>query len=120
MLTETLSGQRRVNELFRRVQGRLVRREVVLTVAEQDDGPKRVRDARKQLQPEGILILGHQGSHPQLANRLNIQTPPKGSWIAIRVVPVDAADHTGVEIDGSWWRTATKRDQHTPGPSSYQ
>ena len=37
------SGQRRITEMFRLVQGRLVNREVVLTVARQDDGPKRAR-----------------------------------------------------------------------------
>lgn len=67
ILDDSLSGQRRVTELFRRVQRRIVRREVVLTVAKQDDGPKRVRDARKALRPDGVIVLGHQQSHPRIA-----------------------------------------------------
>ncbi len=51
-------GQPRINELFRLVQGRVISREVVLSVARQRDGMKRVRDARLHLEPEGIRILG--------------------------------------------------------------
>src|SRR4051812_18145145 len=51
------SGQKRVDQLFRDVQGRIVGRQVVLTVAQQDDAPKRARAARLDLQPEGILVL---------------------------------------------------------------
>ena len=43
------SGQARVNQLFREVQGRVVGRQTVLTVAQQDDAPKRARDARLHL-----------------------------------------------------------------------
>src|SRR5205085_1514248 len=60
------SGQKRVNELFRRTLGRRVGRGVVATVAQQDDYMKRVRGnggARTHLQPEGIIILGQYGSH---------------------------------------------------------
>ena len=42
ILDHGLSGQQRVNQLFRRVHNKIVRREVVLTVAQQHDGPKRV------------------------------------------------------------------------------
>lgn len=115
-----LSGQRRVNQLFRHVHGRLVRREVVLTVAQQDDGPKRVRDARKLLQPEGIIILGHQGSHPRIAAALGIRTPPKGSWIAARVVPAEQNAYGCVELHGQLWRQATHADPFAAGPSEYR
>ncbi|GII52793.1 hypothetical protein Pth03_11820 [Planotetraspora thailandica] len=86
------SGQQRVNQLFRLVQRRIVRREVVLTVAQQDDGPKRVRDARKSLLPEGILILGHQDRHPHIARELNVPIPQQGQWISVQVVPVERDD----------------------------
>src|SRR5205814_9949758 len=64
------SGQSRVVELFRLVQQRIVSRTAVLTVAQQKDAPKRVRDARKRLRAEGIVILGHQGDHPRIATAL--------------------------------------------------
>ncbi len=120
ILDHGLSGQQRVNELFRRVQGRLVRREVVLTVAQQDDGPKRVRDARKQLQGEGIIVLGHQGSHPAIAQSLDLSTPPKGSWVAVRVVQAAAPGSHVAEIGGQHWRVAGAADLIQPGPPSYQ
>ncbi|WP_436793848.1 NaeI family type II restriction endonuclease [Actinospongicola halichondriae] len=115
-----LSGQRRVNQLFRLVQRRAVRREVVLTVAQQDDGPKRVRDARKHLQPEGIVLLGHQGSHPRLADAWGLTTPPKGSWIAVRVAPSPGPGPGVAEIADSFWRVATNADPIRPGPRRYQ
>ena len=120
ILDYDLSGQQRVNQLFRRVHDRVVRREVVLTVARQDDGPKRVRDARKALQPEGIVVLGHQGSHPNIAEGLRIDTPPKGSWIATRVVKAESGDTDSVVIADKRWRRATPGDPVSAGPIKYQ
>lgn len=120
ILDHNLSGQRRVNQLFRHVHGRIVRREVVLTVAQQDDGPKRVRDARRELQPEGILVLGHQGSHPRIAGALGLRTPTKGSWIATRVVAAEPSGSGVVDIDGSQWRLANPSDTTSEGPLRYQ
>ena len=120
ILDPALSGQRRVNQLFRHVHGRLVRREVVLTVAQQDDGPKRVRDARKHLQPEGVVILGHQGSHPRIAGALGLATPPKGSWIASRVVNASGPGPGVTEIDDVLWRVASDSDPLQPGPIDYR
>ena len=115
-----LSGQQRVNQLFRRVHNRVVRREVVLTVAKQHDGPKRVRDARKALQPEGIIVLGHQGSHPRIAKDLQIEAPPKCSWIATRVVRAEPDDTDFVVIGDERWRLATPDDSACAGPTNYQ
>jgi hypothetical protein len=117
ILDYRLSGQRRVNQLFRLVQGGHVRREVVLTAAQQDDGPKRVRDARGHLRPEGIIILGHQGSHPRIAEALGFYPPPKGTWLSCRVVRADGAGE--VEIDGIGWRLATPFDPTGPAPGNY-
>ncbi len=119
ILDYDLSGQQRVNQLFRRVHDRVVRREVVLTVARQDDGPKRVRDARKALQPEGIIVLGHQ-AHPRIAEGLKIDTPPKGSWIATRVVRAESGDTDPVVIADKRWRRATPDDPVSAGPIKYQ
>lgn len=86
------SGQARVDQLFREVRDSIVGRQVVLTVAQQDDAPKRARDARLSLRDEGLLVLGHQESHPQVAKALQLPVPVKGEWIATRVVPVEATD----------------------------
>ena len=115
-----LSGQQRVNQLFRHVHNRVVRREVVLTVAQQHDGPKRVRDARRALQPEGILVLGHQGNHPRIAEGLKIDAPPKGSWIATRVVRAEPHDTDSVVIADERWRLASPGDPICAGPINYQ
>lgn len=120
ILDRGLSGQQRVNQLFRVVLGRVVRREVVLTVAQQEDSPKRVRDARRSLRPEGIMVLGHQGSHPVIAEGLGLEAPPKGSWIAARVAKADPADAEAVEIAGERWRLAAPGDPVSPGPTDYR
>ncbi|MEV3934377.1 NaeI family type II restriction endonuclease [Glycomyces sp. NPDC049804] len=81
------SGQKRVNELFRRVQGVLINRDSVEPVAQQTDIAKRVRDSRLQLAHEGIVVLGHQAAHPGIARALGIPVPKKGEWISVRLVP---------------------------------
>ena len=86
------SGQARVNQLFREIQESIVSRQMVLTVAQQDDAPKRARDARLKLREEGLLVLGHQESHPHIAKALQLPVPVKGEWIATRVVPVVETD----------------------------
>ena len=120
ILDYDLSGQQRVNQLFRCVHNKVVRREVVLTVAQQDDGPKRARDARRHLQPEGIVVLGHQGSHPGIAAGLKIDAPPKGSWIATRVVRAEPDDTDSVVIADERWRRAIPGDPACAGPINYQ
>jgi len=82
------SGQQRVNELFRRAQGRPVSRTAVLTVVTRPGDPmKRVRyngGARDQLRPEGIVIFGGYASHqaggpcsrPALGRRRRIRQRP--------------------------------------------
>lgn len=119
ILDYSLSGQRRVTELLRRVQKRIIRREVALTVAQQHDGPKRVRDARMPLQREGVLVLGHQGAHPRIAADLGLEIPPKGSWISCRVVRDRSGLGRKAEIDGLSWRLAQPGEDVEPGPSNY-
>ena len=72
------SGQARVDQLFREVQESIVSRQMVLTVAQQDDAPKRARDARLNLRKEGLLVLGHQESHPHVAARSGASRPGQG------------------------------------------
>jgi hypothetical protein len=102
------SGQSRVNELFRRVQGRIISRTAVLTTAQQKDAPKRVRDARKHLRPEGIVILGHQGDHPRIAAALELPRPQKGEWVSVRIAEAAPGAPTSVVIDGRTYIVADR------------
>lgn len=83
ILANRRSGQARIDELFRSVPGRIVRREVVLALGRQDDAPKRVRDARLHLAPDGIAILGHQAADRARARELGLPEPNKGEWISV-------------------------------------
>ncbi|MCD2100240.1 NaeI family type II restriction endonuclease [Rhodococcus rhodochrous] len=111
------SGQGRVDSLFRNVQNRLINRSVVLTVGQQDDAPKRVRDARTRLRREGIIILGHEQHHQSVAISLGLDIPHKGSWISTRVTPVsNDEDRARFFLDGQWWAQATKEDDVVAAP----
>ncbi|MCP2249082.1 type-2 restriction enzyme NaeI [Lentzea aerocolonigenes] len=113
-------GQARVNELFRRVHGRLIGRAVIATVAQQDDFMKRVRGsggARSILRPEGIIILGHQDNDPKVANDLGLPVPRKGQVVAARVVPADEGDQRQTaEIQGRRWAVAVPGDPIVEAP----
>jgi hypothetical protein len=110
-------GQKRVNELFRLVQGRIISRTAVMTAGQQDDPPKRVRDARKQLRPEGIVILGHQGDHPRIASALELPIPMKGEWVSVRLAPAGARAHPPVvSIAGRLFRRAFEEDAAIVAP----
>ena len=79
------SGQRRVTELFRVVQNRIIPRIVIPTLALQDDPMKRARDARKQLKPEGISVLcGAYLDQREQAAKAGYQLSPR-QWLSIRV-----------------------------------
>lgn len=91
------SGQNRINELFRLVQGQIISRTVVETVAKQKDPLKRVRDARIHLKAEGVLILGHQDSDPGMAKKLGLPVPSKGEFIAVKITDLsDVSDNLQV------------------------
>lgn len=77
------SGQLRINELLRSVQGRIIPRIAIETVARQKDPMKRVRDARAALLDEGIIVLGHQGRDPRIARSRGLQVPRKGEVISV-------------------------------------
>ncbi len=112
------SGQQRVNQLFRDVQDRLIGRQVVLTVGQQDDAPKRARDARIKLRPEGIVVLGHQGSHPHAARALRLPEPTKGEWISTSLVPVSSDDdRPKFSLDGQFWARGCGEEQLPPVPA---
>lgn len=112
------SGQARLKELFRTVQGEIVRRAVVCTVAMQDDSMKRARDCRlpKHLGKEGFLILGHQEQDPEVAEALGLPRPEKGQFVSIRVHPARTGDAPVAEIDGVPWRMAHEDDEAVLAP----
>lgn len=112
------SGQARVNNLFQEVTGRLVGRQTVLTVAQQEDAPKRARDARLALRPEGYIVLGHEPAHRRIAAGLGLPEPVKGEWVSTRVVKADLSwAGPRVEITGDFWRTARPEDPTNHGPA---
>ena len=117
------SGQRRVNELFRRARGRRVSRAVVATVARQDDYMKRVRaggGARDQLRGEGIVIFGDYRSHREAAAALGLPPPGPGEFVSARLIPLSM--HNGscgapaVHLDGAGWVVAERGDPVVPAP----
>lgn len=112
------SGQARLKELFRTVQGEIVRRAVVCTVAMQDDSMKRARDCRleKHLGKEGFLILGHQEQDPEVAEALGLPRPEKGQFVSVRVHPADPGDAPVAEIEGVPWRVARADDPAVLAP----
>src|SRR5690606_16647035 len=83
------SGQARLNELFRRATNRRLSRNIIATVAQQDDYMKRVRDnggSRSALRPEGYLILGGDYSvQRNLAAALGATIPEPGELVSIQV-----------------------------------
>lgn len=112
------SGQSAVNMLFRLLQGELVQQSAVETVAQQVDPSKRIRDARKHLRKEGIVILGHYHPHPEIASSLGLPSPRAGTFVSHRLAPMEAgAMGSGAEIGGRRWRLAGPGDPVTVAPA---
>lgn len=115
-----LSGQARVNELFRRIVRRRIGRNAVATVAQQDDFMKRVREnggARSLLRPEGYVILGGDYAlHRWVAAQLGVPVPEAGEMVSLRVTRADRGEVNAVEIADSWWRAAND-GEHISGPA---
>lgn len=120
ILRNTQSGQQRVNQLFRELQQKMINRETVVTVGKQLDAVKRVRDARKHLCHEGILVLGHQKDHPRIALDLGLPLSAKGSWLAVRVVPRPLGDdRPATTIAGREYVIAHENERCQPVPVEY-
>ncbi|MFV2195675.1 NaeI family type II restriction endonuclease [Nocardiopsis sp. LOL_012] len=115
-------GTKRVDELFRRAQGTIIRRAVVATVAKQEDYMKRVRGnggSRSSLRSEGIIILGHYTEHSVIAQKLGLPVPGSGEFVSTRVVSTDERQEGSarkVSIDGGWWRVASATDPVETAP----
>ena len=115
-------GQARTNELFRRVQGRIIRRAELATVARQDDFMKRARGnggARTQLRADG-----HPGPRPPgqrspgRPGARAARAAQKGEFISARVVPAGPG-HGGpcAEIAGQRWVLARPGDPVVTAPA---
>ncbi|NLU61371.1 restriction endonuclease [Rhodococcus sp. HNM0563] len=110
-------GQARTNELFRSVQGQIIRRAEVATVAQQDDSMKRARGARDKLRAEGILVLGHQDNDPLVARALGLPVPRKGELVSARVVRAQPGSSAAVAtVEGIGWTLAHADDPVVPAP----
>jgi len=113
------SGQARLNGLFRRATNRRLSRNIIATVAQQDDYMKRVREnggSRSALRPEGYLILGGDYFFQRdIAVALGAVVPQPGELVSVRVVP--APPDEGALIGGEWWRLAARDEQiEVPAP----
>lgn len=113
------SGAERIRQLFRVAQGKIVGRNVVATVAQQDDYMKRVRangGARSSLQKEGIIILGQYKNHMRIAENLGLPIPTHGDSISARVVHAKEGTINSALIDGGVWRVANADDGVVAAP----
>lgn len=113
------SGQRRLNELFRRAEGRRIGRATVATVAQQDDYMKRVRangGSRSLLAFEGYIIPGGDyASHRQIAESLGAAVPRPGEFVSLRVVPAATGVANTIELNGKAWRLADSAEPSLDG-----
>ncbi|MFG1606012.1 NaeI family type II restriction endonuclease [Actinoplanes sp. NPDC049265] len=117
LIAYAAKGQTAVTNLFHELTGQLVNRATVLTAAQQVDGAKRVRDARKHLRPHGIVIFGHYAPHPQMAAELGLPVPTLGRFVSARLTPWSAGDpEPRTEIDGRLWRLSRPSDPPTIAP----
>lgn len=118
------SGQRRVNELFRRIRRQRIDRSVVRTLAQQYDYMARVRDdkngtrARPALRKEGIIIPGDSANHRAVAAALGGPVPERGEFVSFRIARAQP-HHEGrpsAELEGSMW-VAVNDDEDVDVPA---
>lgn len=119
-IMDGISGAERVRRLCRTVQGRVLSRNVVATVAQQADYMRRLRGddgARGDLRPEGIIILGQYERHQLIAEALGLPVPGSGDTVTARVFPALPDESPSVMIDGAFWRLADESDPVEPAPT---
>ena len=113
-------GQKRLDELFRRVPNRVIGRGVVATVAQQDDYMKRVRangGSRQNLKPEGIVVLGDYLGHRNLALRLGLPPIGDGDSMSARLIRIDGPSDRAVQLGEAWYRLCAEGEEPTrPAP----
>lgn len=113
------SGQKRIDEIFRVAQGRIIGRGVIATLGQQDDYMKRVRGnggSRSRLSSEGILILGHYDEHRRIAKELGLPIPELGELVSVRVVRAGRRGRQTARIQNESWRIANPEDPIETAP----
>jgi hypothetical protein len=113
------TGAARVRTLFRRVQGQLISRTVVVTTARQHDAMKRVRrngGARTPLEKDGIIILGQFKDDRRIARELRLPIPEAGGFVSARVHPTTDGESPSAKINGVLWRLAGPQDPVVSAP----
>ena len=111
------TGQKATDLLFRRLQRILINHATVETAAQQIDSSKRVRDARKKLRPEGIVIFGHYAPHPEMAAALGLPRPSLGRFVSARLAPWTVGDaEPYVTVEDGRWRLARPDDPPAAAP----
>jgi hypothetical protein len=119
------SPTRRVAELFRRAEGRVVGRGVVRTVARQKDYMKRIRQnggARDHLTPEGYLVLGgHLLDQRATAIALGLPEPSYGEFVSVRVTRVERGTdrRTAFDARGVAWARTGEGDRVGPADFAF-
>lgn len=113
------SGQQRINQLFRLVTGERIGRNVIATVAQQDDFMKRVRangGARTALRPEGYVILGGDyEKHRIAAAELGVEVPRPGEVVSVRLRRASPDEPLVSDLDGATWRVASESEECLDG-----
>jgi hypothetical protein len=115
------AGSKRLDMLFRLAQRRPISRNVVATVAQQDDYMKRVRGnggSRSNLKPEGIVILGQYSSHRAIAEALGLPLPGPGESVSVRLARrgPQHGDAPFAVLEGRQWVVALPSDPVEPAP----
>ncbi|MCN9239284.1 NaeI family type II restriction endonuclease [Streptomyces sp. RY43-2] len=122
LLEGNRKGQRRVIELFRRVQNRHIGRGAIRTAAQQLDYMARLREgdgrARTVLRGEGIVIAGPYSRHQEIARQIGAEVPQRGEFVSFRVAEARAhhGDRPRVKLDGKEWVLADEGDLPETAP----
>ncbi|MFF3459193.1 NaeI family type II restriction endonuclease [Streptomyces sp. NPDC002730] len=78
------TGTTRAYELFRRVTGRRITTATLRTVTGLRDVSRRVREARRLLDSEGLVILSHLPDDRELCRELGLPVAEAGEWVSVR------------------------------------
>ncbi|MFD4670723.1 NaeI family type II restriction endonuclease [Lentzea sp. NPDC058450] len=57
------------------------------------------------------------GTHPEIAERLDLTVPVQGEWISVRLAVVDKVDERPkVWLEDRWWAVARSEELQMPAP----
>ncbi|MFF5344113.1 NaeI family type II restriction endonuclease [Streptomyces althioticus] len=115
------SAQARTEELFLRAQLTAITTADLSAVTMQNDGVKRVREARRRLARRGVLVVGGASSHgAEQITGLGLSALKPRTWMSVRLAPASTQDDGSptISLDGTSWRAAHPDDPETPLPAS--